>query len=259
MGPKTIINKICVSWIAFSPSTANFVSYGGQVSLNQFSGAQSKDISSTVYKSDYTIYGLNLLSITSGKGIAFASEISEDFILSVSSSVPIDSFSHVYVALGAYPSQICASCGAENIINGDVCVSRCPANTYAYTYKDGGVACRTCPSELGLILVGGKCIKGSTTTTTTTTTTVVRPTQTATQQNTQQNTQQTNQQSTQQTTQQTTQQNTQQNTQQTTQQNTQQNTQQTTQQNTQQTTMTQQPQQPTMPQQVSPVDPASCP
>lgn len=32
MGKRTLIDKICISWIAFSPSTASFVSYGGQVS-----------------------------------------------------------------------------------------------------------------------------------------------------------------------------------------------------------------------------------
>ena len=117
MGKKTIITAACISWIAFSPSTSSFVSYGGQISLSQFSGSKSKDISSTIYQSDYTIYGLNLISIVSGKGITFASEISQDFILSVSSSIPIDSFSHVYVSIGAYPSKMCANCGASNIIN----------------------------------------------------------------------------------------------------------------------------------------------
>ena len=284
MGKKTLIDKICLSWIAFSPSTASFVSYGGQVSKSKFSGAISKDISSTIYQSSYTIYGLNLISIISGKGISFASEISNDFVFSLSSSIPIDSFSLVYIAIGPYPSKVCANCGAQNIINGNVCVASCPAGTFAYTYKDGGVACRTCPKALGLILVGGKCVKGSTTTTTTTTTTVVtkkpivkppmkpvvkppmkpvvpmkpvtpapKPvthtsTQTQTQQTTQTNTQRTTQTSTQQTnTQKTTQTNTQQtNTQQTLDKST--NTQTNTQTSTQQTST---PAQQT-PQQVSP-------
>ena len=159
MGKKTLIDKICLSWIAFSPSTASFVSYGGQVSKGQFSGSASKDISSTIYQSSYTIYGLNLISIISGKGISFASDISEDFIFSVSSSIPIDSFSVVYIAVGPYPSKVCANCGAQNIIYGDNCVASCPAGTFSHTYKDGGVACRTCPAALGLILVGGNCVK----------------------------------------------------------------------------------------------------
>lgn len=73
MGRMTIINRICLSWIAFSPTTASFVSYGGQVSLNKYSGSQSQDISGNIYQSEYTIYGMNLMSITSGKGITFNS------------------------------------------------------------------------------------------------------------------------------------------------------------------------------------------
>lgn len=54
-----------------------------------------------------------------------------------------------------------------------MCVAQCPSNTYTHTYRDGGVACKVCSSELGLVLAGGKCIKGAKTTTTTTKTTVV--------------------------------------------------------------------------------------
>ena len=112
MGKKTLIDKICLSWIAFSPSTSSFVSYGGQISKSKFSGSATKDISSTIYESAYSIYGLNLVSIISGKGVSFTSDISKNFIFSASSSVPIDSFSIVYVAVGPYPSKVCANCGA---------------------------------------------------------------------------------------------------------------------------------------------------
>ena len=112
MGKRTVITQITLSWIAFTPSTSSFVSYGGQVSHNGYSGVVSKDCSSTIYQSKYTIYGINLLSITSGKGISFGSEMSKDFIFTVSSSIPIDAFSFIYVALGPFPGQACANCGA---------------------------------------------------------------------------------------------------------------------------------------------------
>ena len=73
MGPMTVINRISLSWLAFSPATASFASYGGQISLNRYSGSQSQDISRTIHQSKYTIYGMNLISITSGKGITFHS------------------------------------------------------------------------------------------------------------------------------------------------------------------------------------------
>ncbi len=126
----------------------------------------SSDISSTIYQSQYTIYGLNLLSIISGKGIAFTSGISTDYVLTIGSSIPIDSFSLVYVTVGPLPSSLCSKCGTENLISGNFCASQCPANSYQYTYKDGGIACRTCSADLGLILVNGKCVQGSTKTTT---------------------------------------------------------------------------------------------
>lgn len=164
---------MALSWIAFSPTTSSFISYGGQINQNQYSGSVSSDISSSIYQSQYTIYGLTLLSILSGKAITFGANIDTNFIITIASSIPIDSFSLVYVALGQLPSKQCSNCGAANIVNSSFCVAECPANTYAFTYKDGGVACRSCSNKLGQILVNGKCIAGSSTTTTTTTTTKI--------------------------------------------------------------------------------------
>lgn len=164
---------MALSWIAFSPATSSFISYGGQINQNQYSGSVSSDISSSIYQSQYTIYGLTLLSILSGKAITFGANIDTNFIITIASSIPINSFSLVYVALGQLPSKQCSNCGAANIVNSSFCVAECPANTYAFTYKDGGVACRSCSNKLGQILVNGKCIAGSSTTTTTTTTTKI--------------------------------------------------------------------------------------
>ena len=41
MGKMTIVDRVVLSWIAFAPASASFVSYGGQVSKNTFSGAIS--------------------------------------------------------------------------------------------------------------------------------------------------------------------------------------------------------------------------
>ena len=161
LGKTTMINSVALSWVAFSPASANFASYGGQISQNQYSGSVSSDISSSIYKSEYTIYGLTLLSITSGKGINFASSVDTDFIITISSSIAIDSFSLVYVAIGQLPGQQCQNCGEEKTVYGNACVSSCPDNTYAFTYKDGGVACRVCSGKLGLVLANGKCVAGN--------------------------------------------------------------------------------------------------
>lgn len=123
LGKTTIINSIALSWVAFSPSTASFASYGGQISQNQYSGSVSSDISSSIYQSQYTIYGLTLLSILSGKAITFGANIDSNFIITIGSSIPIDSFSLVYVALGQLPGKQCEKCGAANIVNSGFCVS----------------------------------------------------------------------------------------------------------------------------------------
>lgn len=117
MGSLTIIDSIALSWVAFSPTTASFVSYGGQVSQNKYSGSKSQDISSTIFRANYVLYGLNLISIISGQGFTFDSSITTDFILTISSSIPIDSFSLVYLTVGIAPSSLCQDCGAK-IYNG---------------------------------------------------------------------------------------------------------------------------------------------
>ena len=111
-GKLTIIRRAAVSWIAFSPTTSEFASYGGQISQNKYEGTVSSDISSTIYQSQYTLYGLTLISILDAKTLSFTSDIDTDFILTVSSSRVIDSFSLVYVAVGVAPNRLCANCGS---------------------------------------------------------------------------------------------------------------------------------------------------
>jgi len=41
MGKLTLVDRVVLSWIAFAPTAASFVSYGGQVSKNTFSGSVS--------------------------------------------------------------------------------------------------------------------------------------------------------------------------------------------------------------------------
>ena len=174
-GAQTNLKKIWLSWLAFSPVSATFGSYGGQVSQNQYSGSVSSDISNSLYSTPYIFYGLNLLSLVRSQPLAFSSSIDSNFVLTVSASSSVDSFSLVYIAVGVLPGQHCASCGSGLVANGASCVSSCPTGTYAFTYKDGGVACRVCSSKLGMILSNNRCIPGSVTSSSTTTTTTIAP------------------------------------------------------------------------------------
>jgi len=174
-GSQTNLKRIWLSWLAFSPATASFGSYGGQVSQSQYSGSVSSDISNSLYSTPYVFYGLNLLSLVRSQPLAFSSSIDNNFVLTVSATASVDSFSLVYIAVGVLPGQLCANCGSGLVANGASCVSSCPIGTYAFTYKDGGVACRVCSSKLGMILSNNRCIPGSVTSSSTTTTTTIAP------------------------------------------------------------------------------------
>lgn len=173
VGASTSLKRIWLSWLAFSPSTASFGSYGGQVSQSKYSGSVSSDISNSLYRNSYSLYGLNVISLTSSQALAFTSTIDNDYVLTISSSNVCDNFALIYVTVGVLPSQVCNDCGKGLVAVGDSCVAACPAGTYSASYKDGGVCCRTCSSKLGLILSGGKCVTATTTTYTVTTTTTI--------------------------------------------------------------------------------------
>lgn len=175
VGANTNLKRIWLSWLAFSPSTASFGSYGGQISQNKYSDSVSSDISSSLYQNTYSLYGLNLISLVGSEGLTFTSLIDNNYILTISSSAIIDSFSLVYISVGVLPSRVCSNCGKSAAINGANCVQSCPPGTLPFTYKDGAVGCKTCSAKLGLILSGNQCIPGTTTTTTITTTRIVVP------------------------------------------------------------------------------------
>lgn len=167
------MNKIWLSWLAFSKVTTGFGAFGGQIARSGFSGEESVDISRTLYQTPYNFYGFNLLNIEGSLPMSFSSKIDENFVLTVSSNCVVNDFSIIYISIGVLPAQVCANCAAGSIANDNECVSSCPSGTYPFTYGDKGIACRTCSSQLGFILSNGRCVKGTVTTTTSTRTTIV--------------------------------------------------------------------------------------
>ena len=128
------------SYIAFSPSDAKFVSYGGQIKRHSFSGSITTDISNTIYRSPYTLLGLNMISLGDQSAIDFSTQLNDAFSCVVSASRKINDFSMVYIVIGVSVSQACA-CGADLVAYEDKCVSECPASYGRKTFSDGGVAC----------------------------------------------------------------------------------------------------------------------
>jgi hypothetical protein len=173
VGAKTSLKRIWLSWLAFSPSTASFGSYGGQVSQSKYSGSVSSDITNSLYQTPYVFYGLNLISLSLPQPLDFLSSVDSNFVLTISASALVDDFSLVYIAFGVLPGKLCSNCGNSVIANDGNCTTTCPPGTYPFTFKDGGVSCRTCSKKLGLTLVNGKCVIGSTSVSTTTITTLL--------------------------------------------------------------------------------------
>jgi hypothetical protein len=173
VGASTGLRRIWLSWFAFSPSTASFGSYGGQVSQSKYIGSVSSDISNSLYQNSYSLYGLNLISLTNSQPLAFTATIDNSYVLTISASSTVPDFSLVYVTVGVLPAQVCSNCNAGLVANGADCVLACPVGSYSFAYKDGGVGCRTCSSLLGQILTAGKCVTATKTTMTVTTTTTI--------------------------------------------------------------------------------------
>lgn len=170
VGSSTVLKRLWLSWLAFSPGSASFGSYGGQYSQSKYSGSVSSDISNSLYQTPYIFHGLNLLSLSNSQALSFSSAADSNFVLTVSASRTVDDFSIVYIAVGILPSKHCSACGSGLLACGSNCQTTCTGGSFPFTYKDGGIACRTCSAKLGQILANGKCVQGSVTTKTTTTT-----------------------------------------------------------------------------------------
>lgn len=169
VGASTSLKRIWLSWLAFSPTSASFGSYGGQFSQSKYSGTSNSDISNSLYQTPYIFHGFNLVSLSDSQPLSLTSSVDSNLVLTVTASRVIDDFSIVYIAVGVQPSKHCSQCGSGLIANGNNCVSSCDSGSYTYTYKDGGVACRTCSSKLKQVLSNGQCIQASTSATVTST------------------------------------------------------------------------------------------
>jgi len=67
IGKTSVIKYVLVSYIAFSPNTSSFLSFGGQITDKKFQGSMHQDISNNIYKASHIIYGLSLISVNGNK------------------------------------------------------------------------------------------------------------------------------------------------------------------------------------------------
>lgn len=131
VGSATSLKRIWLSYLAFSPSTANFGSYGGILSQTNFQGILNSDISRTIYSSSYLFYGFMTMSISGSQPISFTSSIDSDFVYTIQSSRAFNSFDLCYIVIGVLPGSNCL-CSETFSASGPNCIARnsCPAGTY---------------------------------------------------------------------------------------------------------------------------------
>ena len=79
LGQTTQIRSIWLSYVAFSPSTASFTAYGGSISKSSFSGSFLQDISNSIYRTPYLLYGLTQMSLGGNTPLSYENTIDEGF------------------------------------------------------------------------------------------------------------------------------------------------------------------------------------
>lgn len=129
LGPKTVLKSLCISYIAFSPSTAPFVSFGGSLNKNKFTGEIENEIKHTIYRTPFVLLGIAQISLLETKPFDFHCHISEAFIIKATASRVFDSFAMTYIIVGKLPSQLCQHCGAGYLPYENECLTSCPKGT----------------------------------------------------------------------------------------------------------------------------------
>lgn len=148
-GPRTDLKKLWFSYIAFSPSTAAFTSYGGTVADTSFLGTNAKDVKSLVQHNNYGLVGLNKISSTFS--LRYSTDVDADFIFSYTVAGNNVDFVANYIFVGPRTNTVCSRC-TETYSHRDQCVASCPAGTFQKPYNMGGIACISCSPKLNLVL-----------------------------------------------------------------------------------------------------------
>lgn len=139
----------------------SFASYGGMVSRNGFSGVGYQDVSNGIHLPNYGLQGL--VKLSSALSLNFATTMDNDFVFGFRQDGSNIDFVVSGVMFGVSPKLICADSPNKYALDSD-CVGSCPANTFPFTYKDGGLGCHRCSSKLNLVYDANKrqcvCVMG---------------------------------------------------------------------------------------------------
>lgn len=87
--------------------------------------------------------------------LALSSGIDSDFVFWVKSDGAAVDFIFSYVVVGAPPRSICGACDGK-YAHGKECAATCPEGSYAFAFKDGGLACRRCSAKMNMAINSNK-------------------------------------------------------------------------------------------------------
>ena len=157
-GSKTFLKQIWFTVILLNPPSHPFASYGFMISEETFNGIKYKDIQNTVQYPKYALFGL--ARINSGFQGNFDFNIDNDMIVSMSNRLPNFAITMSFVIIGAKTNSTCSNCPGEQYMYYDQCYFGCPAGTFKYYYRSGGIACHKCSLKLKQTLeqFGNGCV-----------------------------------------------------------------------------------------------------
>jgi hypothetical protein len=154
------LTAVTVSYLAFSPSTAGFASYGGIIEQPVVPTATYLSIHKSLCSLENFIYGLNGFTFGATASASLSTEIDRSFVLTVNPGQITSKLAFTYIVYGPSPKYVCANCPDKISGFGGRCVSQCKQGEAQYTYPDGSQGCIVCSDIANLVVSsdGTSCV-----------------------------------------------------------------------------------------------------
>ena len=164
-GTTSLINATVTS-VIFSPSSSQFLSYAGVVTYTSFQ-QEYLNLYNSFVPIYYSLVGMSGIVVSGSNARFYGYTTSINGTVLSMTAAPAtalyEAITFSYLTIGLATAQICANC-SNNYISEGSCLAVCPVDTYRHTYTDGGKACLSCPSVVGLkindLADGCNCLPG---------------------------------------------------------------------------------------------------
>lgn len=153
-------SAVTISYILFSPPTANFASYGGVIEHEQLPSAVSMSVHKELSTLSNFIYGLNSFAMGANQRISLSSNVDNQFVLTISPGQITTRVSLLYIIFGVRNSFVCSNCANKLSDLFGNCQAMCGPGEATFTYSDGSVGCVRCPDAANLVVSqdGRNCV-----------------------------------------------------------------------------------------------------